>query len=319
MRVVVALVNPNLTSDALLHALSAVAPKHVIVGGTLESAVTEIRNKLPENLRLWTHGPGGAAPRIDTYIETLPSEPLTDAERRPPALSDLALHIYTSGTTGLPKAANVSHRRVAEWAHWFAGMINTQPEDRMYNCLPMYHSVGGVVAVGAMLVGGGSVLIREKFSASRFWDDVAEHDCTVFQYIGELCRYLSTRRRIRANATTSCGSAAATGCAATSGRPSSSVLPFRAFSSSTPQPKAICLSTTCPASRARSGRCRRSWRTGFRSRSCAATSTPASCCAATTGSASAAAMTSPARRWEKRRLGNPRPPVRGLHQRGGVG
>jgi fatty-acyl-CoA synthase len=54
----------------------------------------------------------------------------------------------------------------------------------------MYHSVGGIVAIGAVLVHGGSVLIREKFSARQFWDDVTGFDCTLFQYIGELCRYL---------------------------------------------------------------------------------------------------------------------------------
>jgi fatty-acyl-CoA synthase len=77
-----------------------------------------------------------------------------------------------------------------QWTHWFAGLIGTQPEDRMYNCLPMYHSVGGVVATGATLVAGGSVVLRERFSASRFWDDIARWECTLFQYIGELCRYL---------------------------------------------------------------------------------------------------------------------------------
>jgi len=60
----------------------------------------------------------------------------------------------------------------------------------MYNCLPMYHSIGGVVATGAVLVKGGSVVIRDRFSASKFWDDVIRFDCTLFQYIGELCRYL---------------------------------------------------------------------------------------------------------------------------------
>jgi fatty-acyl-CoA synthase len=60
----------------------------------------------------------------------------------------------------------------------------------MYNCLPLYHSVGGVVAACAPLVAGGSVFIRERFSASRFWDDVTDAGCTLFQYIGELCRYL---------------------------------------------------------------------------------------------------------------------------------
>jgi fatty-acyl-CoA synthase len=54
----------------------------------------------------------------------------------------------------------------------------------------MYHSVGGVTAIGAMLAAGGSVVVRERFSASRFWSDVTRWDCTIAQYIGELCRYL---------------------------------------------------------------------------------------------------------------------------------
>ena len=77
-----------------------------------------------------------------------------------------------------------------QWSYWFAGLMDTRPTDRMLNCLPMYHSVGGVVAIGAVLVKGGAVVIRPRFSASRFWDDVVEWDCTLFQYIGELCRYL---------------------------------------------------------------------------------------------------------------------------------
>ncbi len=77
------------------------------------------------------------------------------------------------------------------WSQWFAGLMNTVPEDRMYDCLPLYHSIGGVVAPGSVLVSGGSVVIREKFSASRFWDDVVSQRCTLFQYIGELCRYLA--------------------------------------------------------------------------------------------------------------------------------
>ncbi len=106
------------------------------------------------------------------------------------SVADRALTIYTSGTTGLPKAANISHHRLMQWSFWFAGLMDTGPGDRMYDCLPLYHSVGGVVAIGALLVRGGSVVIAEKFSAQRFWDDICDWDCTLFQYIGELCRYL---------------------------------------------------------------------------------------------------------------------------------
>src|SRR5207249_1938701 len=122
--------------------------------------------------------------RLDRDLERHPDSRLAPAECRAVTIEDKALYIYTSGTTGLPKAANVSHARVMMWSHWFAGMMGTQPSDRMYDCLPMYHSVGGVVATGALLVNGGSVVLREKFSARQFWDDVARWDCTLIQYIG---------------------------------------------------------------------------------------------------------------------------------------
>src|SRR5204862_656524 len=138
-------------------------------------------------------------------IEGYAGDALGSAELRPLSVEDRALLMYTSGTTGLPKAANISHFRLMQWSHWFAGMMDTRPGDRMYSSLPMYHSVGGVLATGAVLVGGGSVVVREGFTARHFWDDILRWDCTLFQYIGELCRYLlrtdpvphETQHRIR--------------------------------------------------------------------------------------------------------------------------
>ncbi len=185
---VVALVNTNLVGAALKHSLDTVAPKHVIVASPLAGAVTAIRPSLSPDTRVWAHGGGvDGLPRIETALS---DDGLDGLSFAPPVLDDLALYIYTSGTTGLPKAAAVSHHRLMQWSHWFAGMMDIAPGDRMYCCLPMYHSIGGVVTIGAPLVAGASVFIRERFSASRFWDDVGDRDCTLFQYIGELCRYL---------------------------------------------------------------------------------------------------------------------------------
>jgi fatty-acyl-CoA synthase len=60
----------------------------------------------------------------------------------------------------------------------------------MYDCLQMYHSIGGVAAPGAVLINGGAVVVADKFSARQFWDTVRDWDCTLIQYIGEICRYL---------------------------------------------------------------------------------------------------------------------------------
>lgn len=189
--VVVSLLNTNLTGEVLAHSINIVSPRYVIVAAALTPALRSAQPHI--SATCWLHGAADGAcpfPRLDLAAAQLPAETITAQERPPPSLDDRALHIYTSGTTGLPKAANVSHLRVMQWSHWFAGLMNTQPDDRMYNCLPLYHSVGGVVATGATLVGGGTVVLRERFSASEFWKDLVAERCTVFQYIGELCRYL---------------------------------------------------------------------------------------------------------------------------------
>jgi fatty-acyl-CoA synthase len=170
--VTVALLNTNLSAEALDHCMRAADARHVIVDERLAG-------RCP-------------APRERTVVLSTPVVrgegddcPLPGCRGSAPAL-----FIYTSGTTGLPKATNISHARTLEWSGWFAGMMDATAEDRLYDCLPLYHSTGGVVAVGAMLSSGGSVVLRERFSASRFWPDIAATGCTIFQYIGELCRYL---------------------------------------------------------------------------------------------------------------------------------
>jgi fatty-acyl-CoA synthase len=187
---VAALLNTNLEGNALAHAIDAVKPDHVIVAAELAPGMKSAEPLLKHKPVVWTYGDAGASSPIDLEIASYSAESLCETERPDITIDDRALYIYTSGTTGLPKAANVSHRRLMMWSHWFAGMLATTDEDRMYNCLPMYHSIGGIVATGAVLVNGGSVFVREKFSVSAFWDEVVQWDCTLVQYIGELCRYL---------------------------------------------------------------------------------------------------------------------------------
>jgi fatty-acyl-CoA synthase len=189
--VIVALINSQLVGDVLAHSIKIAHPKYLIVGAELESRVAAIRAHLPANLECRVTGGGGGhfAP-LDQELNGQRKESLMSGEGSSPSIDATALYIYTSGTTGLPKAAKVSHYRLMQWSHWFAGMMDTKPGDRMFNCLPLYHSVGGVVAMFAPLVNGGSVVVRPRFSASEFWRDVSAERCTLFQYIGELCRYL---------------------------------------------------------------------------------------------------------------------------------
>ena len=189
---VVALINSQLAGEMLLHSITIVAPQALIVGGDCALQLMAVRTRLKKGLACWVCGYSAQdlAP-LGPDLARFAGDELLHSEAVPPRIDSTALYIYTSGTTGLPKAAKVSHYRVMQWSHWFAGLLDTRSTDRMFNCLPLYHSVGGVVATGATLVGGGAVVIRARFSAADFWRDVRTERCTLFQYIGELCRYLA--------------------------------------------------------------------------------------------------------------------------------
>ncbi|MET3906544.1 fatty-acyl-CoA synthase [Bradyrhizobium sp. S3.3.6] len=187
---VVALINTKLVGQSLAHCVDVAKPSHIIVAHELAETLESAGPHLNTDAKIWTHGDARSARAIDVALAALDDGALSPEEHGVVTIDDRALLIYTSGTTGLPKAASISHRRILNWGFWFAGLTGATPLDRLYDCLPLFHSVGGIVAPCSMLAAGGAVVIAEKFSASNFWPDIVRHDCTLFQYIGELCRYL---------------------------------------------------------------------------------------------------------------------------------
>jgi len=189
--VAVALINTNLTGDSLAHSIRAAEAKAVIVDASLLPAYATAREKLAPEPALWVYGEAsGDALRLDVAAAALSGAPLAPGERPAMSIGDVALYVYTSGTTGLPKAARITHSRLLRAMLAYGAAIGANPDDRVYICLPMYHMNGGVLGPGMALPYGGSCFIRERFSASGFWDDVIAQKCTTFIYIGEMCRYL---------------------------------------------------------------------------------------------------------------------------------
>src|SRR2546427_6842422 len=138
---VVSLLNTNLTGPSLAHCVNIVEPKHIIVAAELIEALATALPSRVGATKIWVHGADHAQfSRIEREVDRHAGDKLGESGRRALTIGDRALYVYTSGTTGLPKAANVSHYRLMQWSHWFAGLMDTRATDRMYNCLPMYHS-----------------------------------------------------------------------------------------------------------------------------------------------------------------------------------
>ena len=181
----VALINTNLMGAALAHSIGISGARHAIVGAELAQQFREapFENRPAE----WIEGEDG---NLSTALAAMPDTSPGKQHRAGITLKERAFYIYTSGTTGMPKAANFSHMRMMFMMSGFVGALRPRESDRVYDPLPLYHSTGGVCAVGIAFFSGAALILKRKFSVHEFWSDIHKYGATMFEYIGELARYL---------------------------------------------------------------------------------------------------------------------------------
>ncbi|XP_035623623.1 long-chain fatty acid transport protein 1-like isoform X2 [Oncorhynchus keta] len=191
-----ALINFNLRRDALLHCVGVSVSRGIVFGAELAGAMLEVSSSLSPSMVRFCTGELSvdclaslSAQNLDYILASAPTLPPPSCIP-PKSFNDRLFYIYTSGTTGLPKAAIVVHSRYYRIAAFGYHAFRMRQDDIIYDCLPLYHSAGNIMGVGQCLINGLTVVVKKKFSASRFWEDCIKHNCTVVQYIGEICRYL---------------------------------------------------------------------------------------------------------------------------------
>lgn len=191
-----ALINFNLRNDSLLHCIGVSGSRAIVFGAELADAMLEISASFSHSMAKFSTGDISQQHLTALGAQSL-DQVLASAPRHPPppytprkGMNDRLFYIYTSGTTGLPKAAIVVHSRYYRIAAFGYFAFRMRPNDIIYDCLPLYHSAGNIMGVGQCLIHGLTVVVKKKFSASRFWEDCIKYNCTIVQYIGEICRYL---------------------------------------------------------------------------------------------------------------------------------
>lgn len=93
--------------------------------------------------------------------------------------NDKLFYLFTSGTTGYPKAAIIHHNRYLWGGTTTNVVLKIQEQDIIYLSLPLYHGNAGALGTCQALIHGSSIVLREKFSASNFFDDCVKYNCTV--------------------------------------------------------------------------------------------------------------------------------------------
>uniref|UniRef100_A0A8C5H7P7 Arachidonate--CoA ligase n=1 Tax=Gouania willdenowi TaxID=441366 RepID=A0A8C5H7P7_GOUWI len=191
-----ALINFSLRCEPLLHCVGVSGSRAIVFGSELADAMSEVAFPSSQPMVRFCTGDVSedvlsdlSAQHLDPLLASASKHPLPPCNP-PKGMNDRLFYIYTSGTTGLPKAAIVVHSRYYRIAAFGYFAFRMRPDDILYDCLPLYHSAGNIIGVGQCLIQGLTVVVKRKFSASRFWEDCIKYNCTVVQYIGEICRYL---------------------------------------------------------------------------------------------------------------------------------
>ena len=196
--VVAALINNQLTGDALAHCLNVSGAAHCLVDEDTAAAFEARRARLAHAIHDWTLGEASGDQRdLTQALKSCSSLRPDRARREGLTASDTALYIFTSGTTGLPKAARITHMRAQLYMRGFAGATGAKPDDRIYVTLPFYHATGGLCGAGRgaaqRRLGGDRASTSPPATSGR---DVVAEGCTMFVYIGELCRYLANQPEV---------------------------------------------------------------------------------------------------------------------------
>lgn len=104
--------------------------------------------------------------------------------------TDTATILFTSGTTGVSKGCMLSHRYAVRTAENMIIPYRLTADDCVYSPYPLSHIGPAYYDILPMMMIGGRVVLRQRFSPSSFWPEVKKHGVTWFMMLGSVQQLL---------------------------------------------------------------------------------------------------------------------------------
>lgn len=192
--------NVHLRGEGLEYIINHSNAKCIFVNESLYDAFARVEKNLSHiEQRVW-HSEDAPPPEDFHGLNKL----METAEDKAPATVDIKDSaplgiIYTSGTTGRPKGAMLNHFNYINMGKiWVEDIIECREDDILFTTLPLFHGNAQLFTSIGSLISGRPFVLRERFSASRFFDEIRGYGATIFNYIGGMLTIL-TKQPVRDN------------------------------------------------------------------------------------------------------------------------
>jgi crotonobetaine/carnitine-CoA ligase len=183
-------INTNYKTEETRYILHHSEANTLLVHASLKDVVEKIRPMTPSLKTFLSLGEekneAGYLPFEDALWKSSTELRPTDVGEQ-----DLCEIMYTSGTTGPSKGVMMTHEYWIINGYGYSYPMDVRLEDRLFTCLPLFHAnAQGYSTLGA-LTAGASLILMERFSATKFWDQIRHYRATVFNFIGAMLTILS--------------------------------------------------------------------------------------------------------------------------------
>lgn len=180
--------NTGQTDEEVQYILVHSEARYLLTTDAYMPLVNRIRHACPELEQVITLDPGNheSALAWEDFIRRGAGR----MEPREVGPEELASITYTSGTTDRPKGVMLKHLAFAFAPNQRAHALGWNEQDRVLVVMPLFHVNALCHMSIAMMSVGGVVVLKDKFSATRFWDDVKAHGITTSSIMQTIPRIL---------------------------------------------------------------------------------------------------------------------------------
>jgi len=99
---------------------------------------------------------------------------------------DLSLLVFTAGTTGPSKACMIGYNYTCNLARQYLEGTGRTADEIAWTALPLFHFNAAATGLVSTLMIGSKLFLAEKFSVSRFWDQIEQSGARVATLLGAM-------------------------------------------------------------------------------------------------------------------------------------